>query len=72
MCLCVLTVCRLDVVQNAWTGEVIPLPRDGDCTEEHYVNANLNVPHGSGYVAHNDPSVTRVDAQGESRQTLPW
>lgn len=28
LCVCAYVYCRLDVIQNAWTGEVVPLPQD--------------------------------------------
>lgn len=65
----------MDVVQNAWTGEVIPLSRSEDSTEEYYVNANLNEPPDSGAergVGRNEQGLVRVDVQGESTRTLPW
>ena len=55
MCVCVCVCvyvwvcahCRLEVVENAWTGEVISLSQDGDATEDYYVNENRNIDPGS-------------------------
>lgn len=67
--MCYVADYRLDVVQNAWTGEVIRLSASEGSTEDYCVNENLNIPPDRGTeggVGRSDQRPVRTDMQGES------